>query len=256
MLVGNYPFFPGRGGSIEDLVTLINKGDLIFPEEIKLSNQIKILLKKMLMADAKKRIGFEEFFNNSWITGVTSILEQSNPLKDFLKSVHVDPSKKITSVSKNPRNNEKELMILKFFLCKKFIEYFNEKMEQFYKKIELIFIDYIKINENFHKESASIVKFLLITLALSKIKDLFNLNFKLKSLKNSNFDVISWKKINANNNIFSLDLIQKIKEKVKIFYEILKNMEKEIDQKNFEDHCCEELLYKKILDLGKFFLTI
>jgi hypothetical protein len=37
MLVGDYPFFPKQGGSLDELIDMINKNPVSFPVDVSLS---------------------------------------------------------------------------------------------------------------------------------------------------------------------------------------------------------------------------
>lgn len=62
MLYGYPPFNPKKGGNINDLINLIEKNEIKLPDEVKVSNEAKDLIKKMLVIDPEKRISFQDFF--------------------------------------------------------------------------------------------------------------------------------------------------------------------------------------------------
>ena len=40
---------------------------LVFPENIEASNNVKDIIKKMLVIDTNKRMDFDELFNHPWV---------------------------------------------------------------------------------------------------------------------------------------------------------------------------------------------
>jgi len=93
MLFGEYPFFPASGGSLEDLIDVINNKDIIFPESVVVSEEVKKLMRNMLVIDPSKRMGFDEFFENSWVKGgknINNVVLNDSELQEALKSVFVD----------------------------------------------------------------------------------------------------------------------------------------------------------------------
>jgi serine/threonine protein kinase len=48
---------------------------VVFPEDLGLSDLFKDLVRKMLVVDPDKRIGFDDLFNHPWITGKVMVTE-------------------------------------------------------------------------------------------------------------------------------------------------------------------------------------
>ena len=96
MLFGEYPFFPGANGSLEDLIDVIEKRTVQFPMGIAVSEEVKELIRVMLVIDPGKRIGFEEFFENLWVKNAKNENKKAeNELQEALKSVYVSKKEKI-----------------------------------------------------------------------------------------------------------------------------------------------------------------
>lgn len=96
ILVGKLPFNPGRHAGINDLLELIRKQKVTFPNDIKLSEQVKDLIRRMLVYDQEKRISFEELFNNEWITGKFRVPDPYK--KDHSSFENLSSSKLLESV--------------------------------------------------------------------------------------------------------------------------------------------------------------
>jgi serine/threonine protein kinase len=113
ILVGRPPYNPGRGAGIMDLLALIQRQPLIFPQDIPLSDSVKGLIKSMLVYDVNKRISFEDLFNHEWITGKFAIDDQKQNLMmdlsatQLLQSVY-DKKKAETKKDKKSKVPEKE----------------------------------------------------------------------------------------------------------------------------------------------------
>lgn len=109
MLFGDYPFFPSAGGNLDDLIELIHTKDLNFPSDIQVSEEVKNLMRGMLMTDPNKRMGFDEFFENPWVKGsqnLNKIVLNDNELQAALKSVYFEKSpKNQLQFIDNPRKN-------------------------------------------------------------------------------------------------------------------------------------------------------
>ena len=86
MLVGKYPYFP-QGGGLEDLLMEIEKKSFAFPQNIKISDDMKRVICRMLEKDIGKRVGFEELLGRSWIEEERKI-EEGLGLKEALLSVY------------------------------------------------------------------------------------------------------------------------------------------------------------------------
>ena len=107
MLFGEYPFFPGANGSLEDLIDVIEKRTVQFPMGIAVSEEVKELIRVMLVIDPGKRIGFEEFFENLWVKNAKNENKKAeNELQEALKSVYVSKKEKITE---KPREKPNEI---------------------------------------------------------------------------------------------------------------------------------------------------
>jgi len=113
ILVGRPPYNPGRGAGIMDLLALIQRQPLIFPQDVPLSDSVKQLIKSMLMYDVNKRISFEELFNHEWVTGKYVVEDpKMNLITDLsatqlLQSVY-DKKKAETKKEKKIKTAEKE----------------------------------------------------------------------------------------------------------------------------------------------------
>jgi len=113
ILVGRPPYNPGRGAGIMDLLALIQRQPLIFPQDIPLSDSVKNLIKSMLVYDVNKRISFEELFNHEWVTGKYTVDDQKKNLMmdlsatQLLQSVY-DKKKAETKKDKKSKAPEKE----------------------------------------------------------------------------------------------------------------------------------------------------
>jgi len=113
ILVGRPPYNPGRGAGIMDLLALIQRQPLIFPQDVPLSDSVKQLIKSMLMYDVNKRISFEELFNHEWVTGKYVVEDpKANLITDLsatqlLQSVY-DKKKAETKKDKKSKTAEKE----------------------------------------------------------------------------------------------------------------------------------------------------
>lgn len=70
MLYGKPPFLPSSssGGKIDFLLEAIETQKLVFDDEkIKVSDDAKDLIRKMLVVDPENRIDFPEFFDHRWV---------------------------------------------------------------------------------------------------------------------------------------------------------------------------------------------
>ena len=117
MLFGEYPFFPGSGGSLDDLIDIINTKSLNFPGDVMVSEEVKNLIKRMLVVDPAKRMGFDEFFENSWVKG-NSGLNNKGVLNDgelqmALKSVYIDKSNLTVEKQRANKTGETEKINIK-----------------------------------------------------------------------------------------------------------------------------------------------
>ena len=121
MLVGKYPFFP-NGKCIEDLVTIVEKGVLNFPASIVISEGAKDLIRRMLVIDVGKRMGFEEFFAHEWVNAKE---KKAGDLKKQLLSVYEEKSKEKRKISVEIAE-----------ICDKKEEKHEEKKEEKCEKIE------------------------------------------------------------------------------------------------------------------------
>ena len=63
MIFGDFPF---RANKQEKLFELINECNLIFPDDIKVSDKVKNLLSKIIVIKPSKRISLEEILNDPW----------------------------------------------------------------------------------------------------------------------------------------------------------------------------------------------
>ena len=63
MIFGNFPF---RANKEEELFELISEGNLIFPDDIEVSDKVKNLLSKTIVIKPTKRISLEEMLNDPW----------------------------------------------------------------------------------------------------------------------------------------------------------------------------------------------
>ena len=63
MLFGDFPF---RAQKQEKLFELITEGNLIFPDDIEVSDKVKNLLSKIIVIKPSKRISLEEILNDPW----------------------------------------------------------------------------------------------------------------------------------------------------------------------------------------------
>ena len=63
MIFGDFPF---RANKQDKLFELITKGDLIFPDDIEVSDKVKNLLSKIIVIKPSKRISLEEILNDPW----------------------------------------------------------------------------------------------------------------------------------------------------------------------------------------------
>jgi len=96
ILVGKPPYNPGRGADIHDLLDLIKKQPLTFPEDIPLSDSFKGLIRRMLVYEPSKRMTFEELFEHEWITGTFKVEDPNKPTEnemdasELLKSQFLD----------------------------------------------------------------------------------------------------------------------------------------------------------------------
>ena len=63
MLFGRFPF---KSNKEEKLFELINEGKLIFPNNIEVSDEAKILLNKIIVLKPSKRLSLEEILNDPW----------------------------------------------------------------------------------------------------------------------------------------------------------------------------------------------
>ena len=106
MLVGKYPFFPQEGG-LDDLLLEIEKKSVIFPLNIKISEDMKEVIRKMLEKDVGKRVGFQELLIKEWIMKEKKT-EEGLDLKEALLSVYeksMGMKKNIKEKEENKRNN-------------------------------------------------------------------------------------------------------------------------------------------------------
>ncbi|CAD8106119.1 unnamed protein product [Paramecium sonneborni] len=90
MIYGKSPFIPPKGGNINDLIAIINKGDLQFPDLL-ITTKLKELLLQMLQQDFKKRISFRDFFEHSWLQGEVKA--------DYIQSIKQDIQENLTEVT-------------------------------------------------------------------------------------------------------------------------------------------------------------
>lgn len=105
MLFGEYPFFPGANGSLEDLMEVIERGTVKFPMGIEVSEEVKELIRGMLVIDPNKRMGFEEFFENLWVKNAKNANKKGeNELQEALKSVYVSKKEKTTEKPREKPN--------------------------------------------------------------------------------------------------------------------------------------------------------
>ena len=63
MLFGNFPF---KSNKEEKLFELINEAKLVFPENIDVSDEVKLLLSKIIVFKPSKRISLEEILSDPW----------------------------------------------------------------------------------------------------------------------------------------------------------------------------------------------
>ena len=63
MIFGDFPF---RANKQDKLFELITEGDLIFPDDIEVSDKVKNLLSKIIVIKPSKRISLEEILNDPW----------------------------------------------------------------------------------------------------------------------------------------------------------------------------------------------
>jgi len=63
MLFGNFPF---KSNKEEKLFELINQAKLVFPENIEVSDEVKLLLSKIIVFKPSKRISLEEILSDPW----------------------------------------------------------------------------------------------------------------------------------------------------------------------------------------------
>ena len=63
MIFGDFPF---RSNKQDKLFELITEGDLIFPDDIEVSDKVKNLLSKIIVIKPTKRISLEEILNDPW----------------------------------------------------------------------------------------------------------------------------------------------------------------------------------------------
>lgn len=84
MLYGEPPFNPKKGGTITDLLKMIDGGKLEFPVlqnnpgEPPISECVKDLIRRALVADPDKRMNFEQFFLHPWININAKLAEDKN----------------------------------------------------------------------------------------------------------------------------------------------------------------------------------
>lgn len=93
MLFGEYPFFPSAGGNLDDLIDIISTKTVEFPTDLIVSEEVKALIRAMLVTNPSKRMDFDEFFENSWVKGtknLNTVILNDNELQEALKSVFVD----------------------------------------------------------------------------------------------------------------------------------------------------------------------
>eukprot|EP00347_Sterkiella_histriomuscorum_P015637 403356272 len=64
LVIGKFPF---NGENNYDIRQAIMKGDLVFPEEISISKELKQLIEKMLLKEKRKRIKMFEIMDNQWL---------------------------------------------------------------------------------------------------------------------------------------------------------------------------------------------
>ncbi|KRX05524.1 Protein kinase-like domain [Pseudocohnilembus persalinus] len=115
MLYGYPPFNPKKGGNINDLINLIEKNEIKLPDEVKVSNEAKDLIKKMLVIDPEKRISFQDFFQHPWISVKQKDSKQEKEEYQTLlksaynsKSSQGDSNKGSKSSQKNQNQNEEK----------------------------------------------------------------------------------------------------------------------------------------------------
>ncbi|CAD8095396.1 unnamed protein product [Paramecium primaurelia] len=90
MIYGKSPFIPPKGGNINDLIAIINKGDLQFPDS-SITPKLKELLLQMLQQDFKRRISFRDFFEHSWLQGEVKA--------DYIQSIKQDIQENVSEIT-------------------------------------------------------------------------------------------------------------------------------------------------------------
>ncbi|CAD8107158.1 unnamed protein product [Paramecium primaurelia] len=153
MIYGRSPFVPPKGGNINDLIAIINKGDLQFPEISTISIKLKELLIQMLQQDFKKRISFRDFFEHIWLQGevkadyIQSIKQdlQENSC-EIMPIIHHKASEDIQEeeIFNNERDDstnevlkDQQLKYIGYQLQKQAIGYLDLMFEEIYKVKQL-----------------------------------------------------------------------------------------------------------------------
>lgn len=85
MVCGKPPFFPIKG-TIENLISLIEQNEVQFASSVKVSEELKDLIRKMLERDAGKRAGYEEIWAHRWVQQNKGHVSQANT-RELLKSL-------------------------------------------------------------------------------------------------------------------------------------------------------------------------
>ena len=83
----NIFFFLSIGGDISDLITVIEKGKVDFPQDVEVSIEAKELIKSMLQYDEQKRISFSDFFKHPWLKQVSSLEKEKSGIELYDQSI-------------------------------------------------------------------------------------------------------------------------------------------------------------------------
>lgn len=251
LLFGKYPFYP-KENTLEELKNEVNKGQLIFPIEIQISEEAKNLIKSMLCVDQEKRIGFDELFKNEWIYPKKKerILENNKEFENDIESIHkneIEEGKMNHPIYERKQSEEQERIEFHFqfhlynYVKRKIIEY-GQKTFELNLKVRKI----IKETKFFQKPEFSASEFLFGILLLEKIEDFFEMTIILKFLKSEQICKMEEFFPNTESN----SILEGIKKQFHEIHHLIRKSAETIEK----DYRFNELLNVGLLKMSKIFI--